>query len=260
MSLIISAGSLIGTNVAAVVCQVLTASKSFPFAALIKALFVTASVFASVRQPVDPSYFGNFLQERRPELGAGSDWLTPVHKYNPWDVGDHGNSSAQWSKKLLLTVVPTLLGSFPSMRPYTACRASSGDLPLKRLTQISFMACWNSTKLMVRAPLVLQPGKRRGRLLKGKLPGGKLGGSGKERPHGCPLSECLAAPTISFAHSTSLPYLLDFVKYDVNVSAGHSFSIHHPTLFAHLGEVFPCHVVATGSCVTIYCKFTERFF
>lgn len=89
--LIISASSLVGTNVATVVCQVLTASKSFPLATLIKALFVTASVFASVRQPLDPSYLGDFLQERRPELGTSSDRLAIVSKYNPWDVGTRGN-------------------------------------------------------------------------------------------------------------------------------------------------------------------------
>lgn len=146
------------------------------------------------------------------------------------------------------------------MRPYTACSASSGDLPLKRLPQSSFMACWNSAKVMVRAPLVLWQGETKRKVTS------PLGGSRMGNSQGCPSRKSLPASCLSFlppgcaAHHASLWHSLDFVEYDVNVSAGHGFPIHHATLFAHLGEVFPSHVVATGRCVTIHCKFTESIF
>lgn len=111
--LIISASSLVGTNIATVVCQVFTASKSFPLATLIKALFVTASVFASVRQPLDPSYFCDSLHERRPELGTSSDRLASVSKYNPWDAGAHGNSRWTVDKDFYSRWCPRCLAPSP---------------------------------------------------------------------------------------------------------------------------------------------------
>lgn len=145
-------------------------------------------------------------------------------------------------------MVPTWQGSFPSIRPYTACSASSGDLFLKRFTQSSFMACWNSAKVMVRAPLALRQREKK------KEVTSPLGGSGMRLPGGC------SSPPGCAAHRASLQHSLDFVEYDVNVSAGHGFPIHHPTLFAHLGEVLPCHAVATGSRVAVCGKLVESVF
>lgn len=106
---------------------------------------------------------------------------------------------AEWARKLLLTVVPALPGSFPSMRPYTACSASSGDLPLKRLPQSSFMACWNSAKVMVRAPLVLQPGETKRKVTL------QVGGNGVGKPQGAPCLRAWLLHAISSAHPTALP-------------------------------------------------------
>lgn len=105
----------------------MAASKSLPFATLIETLFVAASVFAGVCQPLNCIGLAGFLQEKEVSksqvvLGNGSQTSSSLHvrtAYIP-TAGTNGLLAAQGAhrvRELILTVVPELPGSFPSMRP-----------------------------------------------------------------------------------------------------------------------------------------------